>query len=395
MIRTIFRMGLFCLVLAGGASFASGNKWEHVQNSTVYIFFDVIDQATGAKTVVQGTGFVVSRLGYVLTASHLLRDWNKQSKLEKEKYPIRASIGDKPGYVSGSPLNLAVIIPGNPDSEDVALLKLPDPDHNSAQGYSPAPICMTSPQEAAMGDTLLAFGFPQGQNIQPVPGVLGTKNADGGRWAAAAAFAEGMSGGPVYDRSGNLIGLIKGGLADTQAVRWITPIRHAENLLRIAGFSEGCPNSGSDQTTVVPKTIAPKPIAERLAVKKTKEEVKPTNPPFPLGQIVNSVIIQVSNPKNAARVPNVAVSITILESGELVAGGSTDKDGEFRFPPHDGRLRIEVKDSRNRELAVKLRLPNTDGEFIFPPHDGRLHIEVKDSSSRELSVNLHLPKIEQ
>ena len=66
-------------------------SWEEARKSTVYIFVDGMDPVTGAKTAAQGTGFVISRLGYVLTASHLLRDWVKQRELDKAQNPIKAS----------------------------------------------------------------------------------------------------------------------------------------------------------------------------------------------------------------------------------------------------------------------------------------------------------------
>jgi hypothetical protein len=132
-------------------------NWEAVRHSTAYIFADVVDQETGAKSSIQGTGFVVSRLGYVLTDSHVLRAWMKQRKADKEQYPIRATLWDRPG-----------------------------------------------------------------------------------RWAAASSFAEGMSGGPVYNSSCNLIGLVKGGLVNSAAAQWVTPIGHAENFLRIAGVNREC-----------------------------------------------------------------------------------------------------------------------------------------------------------
>ena len=357
LMRLILRTAFLWLVLLGGTPFAFGNKWDQAQQSTVYIFFDVTDPATGAKTAIQGTGFVVSRLGYVLTTSHLLRDWNKQSNWEKEKNPIRASLGDKPGYVSGSPLNLAVVNSGYPDSEDVALLKLPDPDRNSAQGYSPVPICLASPQEMAMGDAFLAFGFPLGQNIQPVPGILGTKNAEGGRWAAAAAFAEGMSGGPVYDTAGNLIGLINGGVASTEAVRRITPIRHAENLLRIAGASPECASIGNisqPNVTIVNKST---PASTAFIATLTDHT------------LVDSVLLRVVDIKTGAPIPYASVTLTNTQSGAIYERGNTNEQGEFIFKSSNERLDIKVDGNYHQEL----------------------HVKIEDKHHQEFSTDLDLP----
>jgi hypothetical protein len=136
---------------------------------------------------------------------------------------IKRTRYDKPGYIKESPLILEPISLGDGDAEDVALLKLP---HLGGR-YETAPICLEASDRVRIGHSLMAFGFPADQNFQPIPGTFGTQNALGGRWAATSAFTEGTSGGPIYDANGIVVGLIKGGLTNTDAVRFITPIRHA------------------------------------------------------------------------------------------------------------------------------------------------------------------------
>jgi hypothetical protein len=226
------------------SSFAQTSRISaEAQKSIVYIYFDVTDPATGAKATVQGTGVVVSASGYVLTASHLFRNWQKQTEVDKRNNPIRASLKDKPGYVAGNPLFLNSVNLGNPDAEDVALLRLP----SAVDGeYEAAQICLQHAGALETGDDLIAFGFPEDHNFQPVPGTLGTSNGPGGRWAASSAFTHGMSGGPVYDAAGFVVGIVKGGLAGTDAVRWITPIQHAVNYLNTSGFQERCSSAEAD-----------------------------------------------------------------------------------------------------------------------------------------------------
>lgn len=213
----------------------------------MYIYYDAVDPNTGARVAVQGTGFVVSPRGYVLTASHLLREWKNQSSVDKANNPIKATLRDKVGYVIESPLVLNPINIGDPDQEDVALLKLPDP---GVQDYSAANICFQAADATKVGDQVIAFGFPLAQNFQPVPGILGTENAPGARWAAASAFAEGMSGGPVYNVRGSVIGIVKGGLSGAELVRWITPLNFALYFLKIAGLHETCPDNVRPSITV-------------------------------------------------------------------------------------------------------------------------------------------------
>ncbi len=231
-----FSAAIIAFLLLTGSTFAqTPNLADSARQSIVYIYFEVTDPKTGAKTAIQGTGFVVSENGYVLTASHLFRAWRNQTDADKGNNSIQGTLRDKLGFVRESPLNLQVADPGDPDKEDVALLKLPDPV--SAQTYPIARICFKEAKSSKLGDDLQAFGFPHNQSFQPLHATLGTQNAPGARWAAASAFAEGMSGGPVYNSNGFVIGIVKGGL-DINAVNWITPIQHAASQLKMAGVED-------------------------------------------------------------------------------------------------------------------------------------------------------------
>ncbi len=207
---------------------------DRAQQSIVYIWFEVTNPATGAKSLVYGTGFIVSETGYVLTASHLFRDWEKQMEVNKKQNLIKGSLRNKEGLVTESPLTLEVINPGNAEYEDVALLKLP----GAVQSFSVASICLREASAARGGDKIMGYGFPQNEPFQGVEGTLGTTNAPRGRWAVSAPFTYGMSGGPVYDKRGFVVGLIRGGIPGTPAVTWITPIQHAIGLLNQAGYKD-------------------------------------------------------------------------------------------------------------------------------------------------------------
>lgn len=232
------RAALLALVCATNSNALAQDSTltDKARQSVVYISFDVTNPTTGAKSPVQGTGFIVSRSGYVLTASHLFREWGKQTDANRSQNLIKGSLRDKPGNVLESPQILRIVNPGSAEYEDVALLKLPD----AVQTFGVASVCIREAAAARVGNNFVAYGFPQDQSFQPVQGTLGTTNAPGGRWAAAAPFTYGMSGGPVYTTRGFVIGLIKGGLPGLPAVNWITPIQHAIVMLQEAGYEEDC-----------------------------------------------------------------------------------------------------------------------------------------------------------
>jgi hypothetical protein len=86
---------LQCPLLPGYALAQGSNLAERARESIVYIFFDIVDPQTGARARVQGTGFVVSPSGYVLTAAHLFKAWRQQTDASKAAHPINDDQRDK------------------------------------------------------------------------------------------------------------------------------------------------------------------------------------------------------------------------------------------------------------------------------------------------------------
>ena len=344
--RSIFLAALFGFLLVGRPSLSLASEIaEKARLSIVYIFFDVIDPLTGENSRVQGTGFVISQSGYVLTTSHLLLPWTKQNDADKEKNPIKGSLFDKPGFVPASPLNLQVVNPGNPSSEDVALLKLPHSD--PLQRYPAVPICIELPEEVQTGDRFYAFGFPLDQHFQPMDGMLGAPDASGGRWQATGAFQPGMSGGPVYNTSGALIGLLKGGIPNTSVVQ-VTPIQHAANLFKEATVTQQCNSISSYEsfrTTIEERRFA-------LADFKTR--------------IVDATVIEVIDGKSGASVPHAYVRIIYTKSGRLIADGSTNLNGQFKINLPSTKITIEVKDDSHEDLLANLILVQDQIRILIP-----------------------------
>lgn len=318
--RLLLRSAVLWLTLSGGGSFAFGCDWDGARRSIVYIYFEAKDPQTSKEVEFHGTGFIVSSLGYVLTASHLLRPWIEQKK-SQEPNSIKGTIWDRPGFTQFSPLNLQVINPGDPDSMDVALLKLPDPP----QAYSPVSIC---PAEPHLGENVFALGFPWNQSFVPVNNTLGNRNAEGGRWAAANYFPGGMGGSPVYSAACKLIGLVKGGEANTEQVQWITPIRHAENLLRIAGVSQCMP-----PFDVKVENRPAKPVTGFTT--NLVQECAPAE----------TVIVEVANKKTGKPIPNISVRVTGTTSKKLLYKGATNKHGAFISRSYQDQPPLQPEDS--------------------------------------------------
>jgi hypothetical protein len=223
---------------------------DKAQQSIVYVFYDLPGSQLVGGRHIQGTGFIISNKGFLLTASHLFEDWLKvyKTKDDQDAHPIQGTVGGKPGSVGQAVLTLTRVHLGDPQNEDVALLKLPDKP--AGEEYPWAPVCLSNPSPS-LNDSLVAFGFPLDQDFQPDPVRLGTMNAPGARWAAKSPFTFGMSGGPVYWQ-GNVVGVVEGGLSAPdgtlpEEAKWITPIRRAHPLL---GEVEGFVEASASQDTV-------------------------------------------------------------------------------------------------------------------------------------------------
>lgn len=195
------------------------------RKSVVYLTVSHVDSNNPKNIctkVTQGTGFIISNDGYLLTASH-----NLQPPEECEQH-IQLKIEGRIGYRKNKPLfSLAKV--GQDDNLDVAILKFSP----RGEAFNYATICNSQRMES--GKKLAAFGFPKGSGFAPLPTIYSNSDGDAGRWVASSDFTHGVSGGPVYDYTGKVIGMVQGGLKNTPAVRFIVPLRYAANMIALSG----------------------------------------------------------------------------------------------------------------------------------------------------------------
>ena len=228
-----------CLTLLGVASLAFGWPLAEARvedysleqlsalarNSTVFMTVSHVDPNNPSNicdVTAQGTAFIISSEGYALSASHNLR-----TPKGCEDY-TELKIEGRIGYHKTEP-PLPLIVIGRDDHTDAAILKFAQ----RADLYEYAPICNF--RTIKPGKALVAFGFPKSSGFAPLPTTY--SNPGGLRWQASSDFTHGVSGGPVYSYSGQVVGIVQGGLKNTPAVRYIVPLSHAVNLISRASVS--------------------------------------------------------------------------------------------------------------------------------------------------------------
>jgi len=198
------------------------------EQSTLWISYDQTVTESGAVIEHSGSGFIVSKTGYVLTAYHVIEAWFSQLESERLKHPILARISS---FKSSNPVELNPV-DWNPIA-DIALLKLRDP-----RVYAALPLCFVS--TIRHGTPILGYGFPLKHEITPFLGLISNDDGPEARWSANVNFEEGVSGGPVLNFSGRVIGLVKGGYGDVTSIRYITQIIRARTMLQNVGVNDDC-----------------------------------------------------------------------------------------------------------------------------------------------------------
>jgi len=217
-------LAMFAVANVAGAttdtSPAAKIKAEY-QRSVVYIEVQA-NQNGGGPVKFTGTGFFVTRSGYIVTACHVIPDARKFSNIE-----IHVNIGSSKvtPFVKVEPIRTC------DPTLDVGLLKFPE-----GTGMQFKPIPVGTVDEVPDGATIISLGFPLGDDLTPHTGTLGHKNGVNGRWQTDIKMNEGDSGGPVFDQNGTLIGVALGGEIDNATnapldQNYFVPIQAVKPLL--------------------------------------------------------------------------------------------------------------------------------------------------------------------
>lgn len=131
-----------------------------------------------------GSGFLIDRRGYVLTNAHVVGD---SPRVRVRLFQGKTVIGR---------------VVRRDEARDVALVKIPPP------GRAPLPLRRV---RARVGEDVFAVGAPTGEYLEATVsrGVVGALRRFRGQTyiQADASVHPGSSGGPLVDRSGNVIGL--------------------------------------------------------------------------------------------------------------------------------------------------------------------------------------------
>ena len=142
----------------------------------------------GLPTLAQGSGFVISEDGYVVTNNHVIDNATK----------IQLSFDDQTAKVDAE-------LVGTDQRTDIALLKIKNPTRKF-------PFVKLAPKDPRVGDWVVAVGNPFGFGGTVTAGIVSALARDVGSGPydylqIDAAVNRGNSGGPTFNLNGEVIGV--------------------------------------------------------------------------------------------------------------------------------------------------------------------------------------------
>jgi len=216
MVKTVgFLLVLSMTFPANTGSAQSCSQDAAIRNRPAAVFIRVKKtlKATGQVQERTGTGFLISRSGYVLTNRHVIEADETVDEIE-----ISGFIASREAV----PSRLTVIAR---NEHDVALLKFAD----TSKTY--ATVTLGRPSDVKVGTELCSVSFPKNQEYYFSSGPMSGFGAERGFWLTQMASNPGDSGAPVFTASGEVVAIKFGGYGDMQNVNLLIPMNLAQDLL--------------------------------------------------------------------------------------------------------------------------------------------------------------------
>lgn len=195
--------------------------YKNAIKKTVAIFASAEE---GSKV---GTGMFVSSKGYFVTNAHVVMDFDEYRKIIGISDDIFGECGAD-GYKFNAEFVYANI------ENDLALLKI-DLDEEVE------PV-MLSDKGTTPGEPVYAIGNNRGDGLCIVEGIVSdvhrkVRNED--YVLISAPVTHGSSGCPVFNKKGELIGVVKGSRTDERLMNYVIPVETVKVFLEEVKIKEG------------------------------------------------------------------------------------------------------------------------------------------------------------
>jgi 2-alkenal reductase len=197
---------------------------------TIYSIFDERPTGGDDEHAAQGSGFVVSPEGHLLTSAHVIWtvDENQRARLARRVYVA---------FRDNDRVEAEVV--GVDPNDDVGVLKLDPADH------ALVPVPLGDSSRVVVGEPVAAIGSPFGNTDSLAVGVVSSSARSIPSLTSSyrvvdaiqtdAPITHGNSGGPLLDADGRVIGInaqIRSESGDSEGVGFAIPINAAKRSMK-------------------------------------------------------------------------------------------------------------------------------------------------------------------
>lgn len=180
-----------------------------------------------------GSGFVLTNNGIIVTNYHVVKDMsiiNVQLKMEGDIKSYNAKL------ISSDKMN------------DIALIKIEDPNF---QNFHTIPYAINL-STCDVGTSVFAMGYPMsnqlGEEVKVTDGIISSKTGYQGdvvTYQISAPIQPGNSGGPLFDKQGNLVGITNAGVPEANNVGYAIKTFYLKSLVDALPFSVYLPSNNT------------------------------------------------------------------------------------------------------------------------------------------------------
>ena len=201
---------------------SSHTSLSELIKGTVTVFVDKgmkIEHGMGLPDAVLGSGFFISKEGYIVTNHHVISD------LVDPKYEGYSRLYIRLAEDPDTRIPAKVI--GWDSVLDLALLK--------AEVDAPIVFALGSSQDLNVGDRVYAIGSPLGLDRTLTSGIISATDrrlfTAGVVFQIDAAVNSGNSGGPLIDEKGRVQAVVFAGVQNYQGLNFAIPVEYLKNEL--------------------------------------------------------------------------------------------------------------------------------------------------------------------
>ncbi len=314
-----------------------------------------------------GSGFIVSKDGYVVTNNHVI------DRAEDVEVVLE----------DGSKYEAKVV--GKDPKTDLAVLKIePDGDLEA--------VVLGNSDNLKIGEWVMAIGNPFGLGYTVTAGIVSAKGRSLGLGAyddfiqTDAPLNPGNSGGPLFNLKGEVVGVNTAIVARGQGIGFSIPVNLAENIITQL-TSEGKVTRG--WLGVLIQAITPE-ISESLGLKDTKgalvADVTPDSPADKAGLKRGDIVVEFEGTRIdefsdltkmvGVASPGESKSLKALREGKVV--NITVELGELK--DEKAKKSEEKTEDEQREIIVKDITPQISERYNLDKKSGVIITNVKRGS---------------